>query len=106
LYFSSSKIFFNEKLNIMDLTSILLNTVAGGAGGWLGDMLKKNGLGTIGNIVAGVIGGNGLPAILSALGVLGGGGTGDTSSMIGSIASAVLGGGLGSIVGGLFKKAA
>jgi hypothetical protein len=106
VYFSESKLFFNEKTTTMDLTSILINTVVGGGGGWLGDMLKKNGLGTIGNIIAGAVGGNGLPAILSAAGVLGSSADGGSTSMIGSIVSALVGGGLGSLVGGLFKKAA
>ena len=30
----------------------LLNTILGAGGGWLGNMLKKNGLGMIGNLVA------------------------------------------------------
>jgi hypothetical protein len=89
----------------MDLTSLLINTVAGGGGGWLGNMLKQNGLGTIGNLIAGAVGGNGLPAILSAAGILGGSADGGTTSMIGSIVSALVGGGLGSLIGGLFKKA-
>lgn len=86
----------------MDITSILINTLAGGGGGWLGSMLKKNGLGLVGNLIAGAVGGNALPAILSAAGMFAGG---DTTSMIGSIVSSLVGGGLGSILGGLFKKA-
>ena len=49
--------------------SIKGNTIAGAAGGWLGDMFKKNGLGTVENLVAGAAGRNILPIILSALGV-------------------------------------
>ena len=87
----------------MDLTSILINTLAGSGGGWLGSMLKKNGLGLVGNLISGAIGGNALPAILGATGLLG---TGDSTSMVGTIVSSLVGGGLGSLVGGLFKKAA
>jgi uncharacterized membrane protein YeaQ/YmgE (transglycosylase-associated protein family) len=87
----------------MDLTSILLNTVAGGAGGWLGDMLKKNGLGLVGNLIAGAVGGNGLPAILGAVApsLLGG-----DSNMIVNLLVSLVGGSAGSLIGGLFKKAA
>jgi hypothetical protein len=91
----------------MALMSILGNTVAGAAGGWLGDMLKKNGLGTAGNLIAGAAGGNILPAALSALGLVanansfdGGGGI----NIVGIIIS-LLGGSAGSLIGGLFKKA-
>ena len=51
----------------MDLQALLISSLVGGGGGFLGDMLKKNGLGTIGNVVAGTVGGNALPAILGAL---------------------------------------
>jgi uncharacterized membrane protein YeaQ/YmgE (transglycosylase-associated protein family) len=78
----------------------LINTVAGGAGGWLGNMLKQNGLGTLGNLIAGAVGGNVLPMIVTALM------SGDKSNMVVNIISAVVGGGAGSLLGGLFKKAA
>ena len=92
----------------MDLTAILINTVAGAAGGYLGNMLKKNGLGMIGNLVAGGAGGNLLPLATSALGLFAsstGEGSG-TTGMIISIVTALLGGSAGSLLGGLFKKAA
>lgn len=88
----------------MDVVSLLINTVAGAGGGYLGDMLKKNGLGMVGNLIAGAVGGNAVPAVLGALGVLGGGDGGSTN-MIVSVLTALLGGGAGSLLGGLLKKA-
>jgi uncharacterized membrane protein YeaQ/YmgE (transglycosylase-associated protein family) len=82
------------------LLPYLINTVSGGAGGYLGNMLKQNGLGMLGNLLAGAVGGNALPMILNA--VMGGG---DGQSMIMQIVSALIGGGAGSLIGGLFKKA-
>ncbi len=81
------------------ITSYLIKAVVGAAGGWLGNMLKANGLGTIGNVVAGVLGGVGLPAVLGSAGVLGG------DNMIASILTSLVGGGLGSLIGGLLKRA-
>lgn len=80
---------------------LLLNTAAGAGGGWLGNMLKGNGLGTIGNVIAGAVGGNALPQILMAAApaLLG-------DSQIATIATALIGGSAGSLLGGLFKKAA
>ena len=78
----------------------LINAAAGAGGGYLGNMLKKNGLGMIGNLLAGAVGGNVLPMILQA--VMGGS---DGGSMIMQIVTALLGGGAGSLIGGLFKKA-
>ncbi|MBK8956558.1 MAG: hypothetical protein IPM34_13525 [Saprospiraceae bacterium] len=88
----------------MDLTSILINTVAGAGGGYLGNMLKKNGLGMIGNLIAGAAGGNVLPVVVSALGMLGSGGDEGGFNLIGLIIS-LIGGGAGSLLGGLIKKA-
>ena len=53
------------------------------------------------------VGGNVLPLILGATGLLGGGGEAAASGGfdIVSILTAVLGGGLGSLLGGLVKKA-
>lgn len=76
----------------------LLNTVAGGAGGWLGNLLKNNNLGMLGNLLSGAVGGNVLPIALAALNLFGGG------NQLVSILTAVLGGGLGSLVGGMLKK--
>jgi hypothetical protein len=86
----------------MDLTSLLINTVAGAGGGFLGNMLKKNGLGMVGNLLAGGAGGNLLPLATAAMGLF----TGDNASMVTSIITALLGGSAGSLLGGLFKKAA
>jgi hypothetical protein len=85
----------------------LIQTLGGAGGGFLGNMLKKNALGLVGNLVAGGVGGNILPIAMSALGLMGGGAgaaDGGGSSMITSILGSVLGGGLGSVVGGLLKK--
>jgi len=90
----------------MDLTSILINTVAGAGGGWLGNMLKKNGLGMVGNLIAGAAGGNVLPMITTALGLFANSaGDGGGINII-NIIIALLGGSAGSLLGGLFKKAA
>ncbi|HHS95068.1 MAG TPA: hypothetical protein ENJ45_00645 [Phaeodactylibacter sp.] len=84
-----------------NLIPILINTVAGGGGGFLTNMLKKNGLSTLMNIVAGAVGGNALPALASVAGLIGTTG-GDSSSMITSAITALVGGGAGSLIGGLF----
>lgn len=91
----------------MDLMTILGNTVAGAAGGWLGNMLKKNGLGMIGNLLSGAAGGNVLPYLLSALGLVANANSFDEAgslNIVGIIIS-LLGGSAGSLLGGLFKKA-
>ncbi|NOT38171.1 MAG: hypothetical protein HOP11_12425 [Saprospiraceae bacterium] len=83
----------------------LLNTVLGAGGGWLGNMIKKNGLGMLGNLIAGGAGGNILPMILSAAGSTIGAAPADGGmNWIGLIIS-LLGGSAGSLLGGLFKKA-
>ena len=55
----------------MDIMGLLVNLVGGGIGGWLsGAALKEKSLGTIGNIIAGVVGGTIGAYILKAIGIL------------------------------------
>jgi uncharacterized membrane protein YeaQ/YmgE (transglycosylase-associated protein family) len=82
---------------------ILLNAIFGGGGGWLGSLIKKNGLGLLGNILSGAVGGNVLPLITSALGLFQNASEGGGLN-IASILTALVGGGAGSLLGGLFKK--
>ncbi len=83
----------------------LLNTLLGAGGGWLGNNIKRNGLGLVGNLLAGAVGGNVLPALTSALGLFAtSGGDGGGLNIVNLIIS-LLGGGAGSLIGGLFKKA-
>jgi uncharacterized membrane protein YeaQ/YmgE (transglycosylase-associated protein family) len=85
-----------------NLVGILINSVLGGGGGFLGNMVKKNGLSLLTNVLAGAIGGNVGKVLGGLAGILGDGG--DFS--IPSILTAVLGGGAGSLIGGLLKKPA
>ncbi len=84
---------------------ILINTVAGAVGGYGGNMVKKNGLGMIGNLIAGAAGGNILPILVQALNLLGSGGGEDGGFNIMGLILSLVGGGAGSLLGGLFKKA-
>lgn len=77
----------------------LINTALGAAGGWLGNKLKANGLGGLGNILAGAVGGNALPMIVAAL--MSGEGMGAVMQYL----LPLIGGTAGSLIGGLFKKA-
>jgi hypothetical protein len=92
----------------MDLMGLLLNTAVGAGGGFLGNLLKKNGLGMVGNLLAGGAGGNILPLITSALGLFASSGAADGSGgglNITNLVISLLGGSAGSLIGGLFKKA-
>jgi uncharacterized membrane protein YeaQ/YmgE (transglycosylase-associated protein family) len=64
-------------------------------------MLKKNGLSVLTNIIAGAVGGNVLPALAGMAGLMGSSG-GDSSSMITSAVTALVGGGAGSLIGNFF----
>jgi hypothetical protein len=100
------------------MLQLVINALVGAGGGFLGDMLKKNGLGTIGNLVAGAAGGSGLPILLSTLGILGtnavpaagavtdAAASGSSTNMIMAAVTSLVGGTAGSLLGGLFKKAA
>ncbi len=82
----------------------LINLALGAGGGYLGNMLKKNGLGMIGNLLAGGAGGVGLPALLGAVAptLLG---SGDSQNMLMTGLTSLLGGSAASLIGGLIKKA-
>jgi hypothetical protein len=100
---SSQFIFSHQAIRkIMEqILPYLINSAVGAGGGFLGNLLKKNGLGMVGNLLAGAVGGNALPMIAQA--VMGGG---DSNNMIMGIITSLIGGSAGSLLGGLFKKAA
>lgn len=81
----------------------LVNAIFGAGGGWLASMLKKNGLGMLGNLLTGAVGGNILPLITSALGMFTTSEGGNNLDLA-SIVTALIGGGAGSLLGGLLKK--
>jgi hypothetical protein len=77
---------------------LIINALVGGGGGFLGNLIKKNGLSLIANILSGAVGGSVLPQILSMAGMLAADGGGMD---IGSIVSSLVGGGAGSLIAGL-----
>lgn len=83
----------------------LLNTLLGAGGGWLGSMLKKNGLGMLGNLIAGAAGGNILPMILGAVMPSLTAAPADGGMNWMALITSLIGGSAGSLIGGLFKKA-
>ena len=87
------------------LLPLLINALVGGGGGFLSNMLKKNGLGLVGNLVAGAVGGGGLPAILASVAPALLANADGSSNMIPTLLTSLIGGGAGSLIGGLFKKA-
>ncbi len=86
----------------MDITSLLLQLVAGAVGGNAGGAIAKNSsLGTVGNTIAGAVGGLGGGQLLGPL--LGMASTGGFD--IGSIATSGIGGLVLQVVAGLVKSA-
>lgn len=82
-----------------NLLGILIHSALGAGGGYGANMAKPNGQSMIMNLILGAVGGNLGNLLGGVLGVLG-----DSDWSIGSILSALLGGGLGSLAGNLFKK--
>ena len=79
----------------MELLPLLIQLVSGAAGGNIaGSLLKNISLGTLGNSIAGIVGGGLGAKILSVLGILAAAKSGGTMD-IGSILGNVLGGGAG-----------
>ncbi|MDH3648468.1 MAG: hypothetical protein OEQ53_02240 [Saprospiraceae bacterium] len=91
-----------------NLVPLIIQLVSGAAGGNLAGKLMKNlSLGTIGNSIAGILGGGLGGQILGMLGMsMGGGGEAlDIGSIIGSVAGGGVGGGAVMAVVGLIKNA-
>ncbi|TLU66879.1 hypothetical protein FE810_05075 [Thalassotalea litorea] len=86
----------------MELIPLIIQLVSGAVGGNLtGAIFQKISLGTLGNSILGILGGGLGGQLLSMVGIsLGGDGSLDLASIIGSVAGAAVGGGaLMTIVG-------
>jgi hypothetical protein len=92
------------------IIGLIIQLIAGGVGGNVaGAALKQYNLGTVGNTIAGVVGGGVGAQILGQLlgaGTVGAGTGGlDIGSIIGQIASGGIGGGILMVIVGLIKQA-
>jgi uncharacterized membrane protein YeaQ/YmgE (transglycosylase-associated protein family) len=94
-----------------NLLPLIIQLICGAAGGNIaGSMMKKSSLGTLGNSIAGIVGGGLGGQLLQLLGVAASGGGGlDAGSIISSILGGGVGGGvlmaiIGIIKGALAKK--
>lgn len=81
------------------LLGILIHSALGAGGGYGANMAKPNGQSLIMNLILGAVGGNVGNLLGGVMGILG-----DSDWSIGSILSALLGGGLGSLVGSFLPK--
>lgn len=89
-----------------NLIPLIIQLASGAAGGNIaGALMKKASLGTLGNSIAGILGGGIGGQLLGMLGMDTGGGGMDVASIIGSVASGGAGGGVVMAVIGLIKKA-
>jgi uncharacterized membrane protein YeaQ/YmgE (transglycosylase-associated protein family) len=91
----------------MDLVGLLISVISGAVGGNIaGATMQDKNLGTLGNSIAGVLGGGLGAALLRALGVLGqSGGSVDVASILGNVASGGVGGAILLVIVSLIKSA-
>jgi uncharacterized membrane protein YeaQ/YmgE (transglycosylase-associated protein family) len=89
----------------MDIISLIISLISGAVGGNVaGAVLKDQSLGTLGNSLAGILGGGAGSMILQVLGILSASGGGlDLGTVLGNIASGGVGGGLLMVVIALIK---
>jgi len=88
------------------MEALIIQLISGAVGGNVAGKLFQNlSLGTLGNSLAGILGGVGGGQLLGALGLIGGAGGLDIASIISSVASGGVGGGILLAVVGLIKKA-
>jgi hypothetical protein len=91
----------------MNIIALIIQLICGALGGNLtGKLFKNIDLGTLGNSIAGILGGGLGGQILNALGLFTGaqGGSLDLASIIGNIASGGVGGGVLMAIIGLIKS--
>ncbi|MDX2463817.1 MAG: GlsB/YeaQ/YmgE family stress response membrane protein [Porticoccus sp.] len=87
------------------LIPLVIQLVSGAVGGNVaGSMMKKLSLGTIGNSIVGILGGGLGGQLLGMLGVATGGDGMDIASIVGSLASGGVGGGVLMAVIGVIKN--
>ena len=89
----------------MDLVTLLISVISGAVGGNIaGAAMQDKSLGTLGNSIAGVLGGGVGAALLKALGVFAQSpGTLDIGTILGSVASGGVGGAVLLIIVSLIK---
>ena len=91
----------------MNIVALIIQLICGALGGNItGKLFKNIDLGTLGNSIAGVLGGGLGGQVLNALGLFTGatGGSLDLASIIGNIASGGVGGGVLMAIIGLIKS--
>ncbi|MBN1569119.1 MAG: hypothetical protein JXA73_14815 [Acidobacteria bacterium] len=89
-----------------NLLPLIIQLICGAAGGNIaGSLMKKSSLGTLGNSIAGILGGGLGGQLLNMLGVAAGGGGMDLSGIISSILGGGVGGGVLMAIIGLIKNA-
>ena len=88
------------------MLNIIIQMVCGAVGGnAAGALMKKLSLGTLGNSIAGILGGGLGGQLLGMLGLAPAAGTGDLGAILGSVVSGGVGGGVLMAIISLIKKA-
>ena len=91
---------------MQNLLPLIIQLICGAVGGNVaGSAMKKYNLGTLGNSIAGILGGGIGGQLLGLLGVGAAGGGLDLAGIIGSIAGGGVGGAVLMLIVGLIKKA-
>jgi uncharacterized membrane protein YeaQ/YmgE (transglycosylase-associated protein family) len=90
----------------MDLVGLLISVISGAVGGNIaGAAMQDKSLGTLGNSIAGILGGGLGGVLLRALGMLGqSGGSLDLASIVGNVASGGVGGAILLVIISLIKN--
>ncbi len=88
------------------MEALIIQLISGAVGGnAAGALMKKFSLGTLGNSLAGILGGGLGGQLLGMLGMASGGGDMDLGGIISSLASGGVGGGVVMVIIGMIKNA-